>query len=171
MNRHPLWPAFKDVNGVGRKQAARLLSAIGDPAWHTLEERPRTFNELISYCGLAPQNGKARSRHRGERANWNSTARKRLWLVAGSAIKEPGRRWPMDGEAGWELRRIYETGRDKYATAVHVGSCNQCGPAGKPAQPGSPLNPGHQKARAVRLVMRQILEIAYEAAQKVHTDA
>jgi hypothetical protein len=52
MRRHPLGPWVKAQRGVGEKQAARLLAAIGDPYWHAAEDRPRTVSELWAYCGL-----------------------------------------------------------------------------------------------------------------------
>lgn len=57
MRRHPLgWitaPLAKGGwCGVGEKQLARLLAAIGDPYWNTLHNRPRTVSELWAYCGL-----------------------------------------------------------------------------------------------------------------------
>lgn len=61
MRKHPLGPWVKATVGVGEKQAARLLAAIGDPyvrpelvrADGTVEpSRPRTVSELWAYCGL-----------------------------------------------------------------------------------------------------------------------
>lgn len=57
MRAHPLgWigapPSKGGRPGVGYKQLARLLSAIGDPYWNTLHGRPRTVSELWAYCGL-----------------------------------------------------------------------------------------------------------------------
>lgn len=51
LRRHPLHGWIKGTVGVGEKQAARLLAAIGDPYWNTLHNRPRTVSELWSYCG------------------------------------------------------------------------------------------------------------------------
>lgn len=52
MRKHPLGPWAKAHVGVGDKQAARLLAAIGDPYWNTLHNRPRTVSQLWAYCGL-----------------------------------------------------------------------------------------------------------------------
>lgn len=52
MRRHPLGPWVKAQKGIGEKQAARLLAAIGDPYWNTLHNRPRTVSELWAYSGL-----------------------------------------------------------------------------------------------------------------------
>jgi len=52
MRANPLGGWVKTQRGVGEKQAARLLAAIGDPYWNTLHDRPRTVSELWAYCGL-----------------------------------------------------------------------------------------------------------------------
>lgn len=52
MRAHPLGAWIKTQPGIGEKQAARLLAAIGDPYWNTLHDRPRTVSELWAYCGL-----------------------------------------------------------------------------------------------------------------------
>jgi hypothetical protein len=51
LGKHPLGPWVKQARGVGEKQAARLLTAVGDPYWNDLHDRPRTVSELWSYCG------------------------------------------------------------------------------------------------------------------------
>ncbi len=53
MRHHPLGPWVAARVGVGEKQAARLLAAIGDPYWNTLPRlwRPRTVSELWAFCG------------------------------------------------------------------------------------------------------------------------
>lgn len=52
VRKHPLGPWIKATIGVGEKQAARLLAAIGDPYINTLHNRPRTVSELWAYSGL-----------------------------------------------------------------------------------------------------------------------
>lgn len=47
-----IYPWIKAQRGLGDKQVARLLGAIGDPYWHLAEDRPRTVSELWAYCGL-----------------------------------------------------------------------------------------------------------------------
>lgn len=176
MRAHPLGPWVARTVGVGEKQAARLLAAIGDPA-----ERPN-LGKLWAYCGLhvlvpghrpsethstsagdedpsqaeghkgddgQPQlaPGLAPRRSRGQRANWSTRAKTRCYLVAASCIKH--RHSPY--------RLVYDFGRLKYTDAVHHHPCSQCGPPGKPALSGSQLSLGHQHARAMRLVMKEIL--------------
>lgn len=60
VRKHPLGPWIKAARGVGEKQGARLLAAIGDPYWNDLHNRPRTVSELWKYCGyhvLRPPGG------------------------------------------------------------------------------------------------------------------
>lgn len=52
MKRHPLWPWIKVNRGVGEKQAARLLAAIGDPYLNGATGKPRTVSQLWAYSGL-----------------------------------------------------------------------------------------------------------------------
>lgn len=52
LRTHPLGGWIKGTVGVGEKQGARLLAAIGDPYWNTLYDRPRTVSQLWAYCGL-----------------------------------------------------------------------------------------------------------------------
>lgn len=173
---HPLGPWIKRTVGVGEKQGARLLAAIGNPA-----DRARP-SSLWAFCGLhvlhpgghfhldtqpptaagvdpardpahsrtGPQRntgGVAPSRTRGQKANWSTLAKTRCYLVAEACMKQ--RTSPY--------RPIYDAGRAKYADAVHAHECKRCGPSGNPAQPGSPLSAGHQHARAMRLVMKRVL--------------
>lgn len=51
LRKHALWPWIQGTIGVGPKQGARLLAAIGDPYWNTLYDRPRTVSELWAYSG------------------------------------------------------------------------------------------------------------------------
>jgi hypothetical protein len=52
MRQHPLEPWRAAQHGVGEKQFARLLAAVGDPYWNTLYGRPRTVSEFWAFCGL-----------------------------------------------------------------------------------------------------------------------
>jgi len=78
MRRHPLGPWCKAQHGIGEKQAARLLAAIGDPYWNTLYDRPRTVSELWAYCGYKP----GQKRQKGVKSNWSAAAKMRAYLIA-----------------------------------------------------------------------------------------
>lgn len=52
LRRSSIHPWVKATVGLGDKQTARLLAAIGDPYWHLSQDRPRTVSELWAYCGF-----------------------------------------------------------------------------------------------------------------------
>jgi hypothetical protein len=191
LRQHPLGPWVKTTTGIGEKQGARLIAAIGDPYWHTLHDRPRTVSELWAYCGLhvlhpgqcirdahhatagvskqrdpghrsaetqSSTAGVAPTRARGEHANWSTVAKTRAYLVAESCIKQ----------ARSPYRAVYDTGRAKYAEALHERDCRRCGPSGKPGLVGSPLSAGHQHARAMRLVSKEILKDLWRESKRLH---
>lgn len=157
MKAHPLGDFVQSSTGIGLKQGARLLASIGDPYWNDLHDRPRTVSELWAFCGMHVKDGKAVHHSKGAHSNWNSEARMRVWLIAQSCIKTKGK-----------YRDIYDAGRAKYETALHRHECKRCGPSGKPAQPGSPLSPGHQHARATRLICKEVLKDMWIASRGIH---
>lgn len=158
MRANQLGPWVKSTAGVGEKQGARLIAAIGDPYWNTLHERPRQVGELWSYCGYG--DAREQVRRRGQKANWSADAKMRAYLVAESCMKK--RSSPY--------RAVYDAGRAKYAEAVHASECVRCGPSGKPAQPGSALSDGHKHARALRAVAKEILRDLWHEARDIHED-
>lgn len=151
------WLDSKRTKGVGAKQLARLLGAIGDPYWHGAEDRPRMVSELWSYCGYAVVDGVAPRRKRGEKSNWSEDARKRAWLIATSCVK-----------SGGYYREVYDRAKLKYANAVHTHECIRCGPSGKPAQIGSPISDGHRHARALRAVAKKVLQDLWRESRRMH---
>lgn len=52
MRKHPLVFWQRSQKGVGEKQLARLLAAIGDPYINATTGLPRTVSQLWAYCGL-----------------------------------------------------------------------------------------------------------------------
>ena len=173
MRQHPLFEWSATIPGIGEKQFARLLAAIGDPYWNDAKNEPRTVGQLWAYCGyhvLHPGDpvgadtqvpyvaGVAPARRRGQLGNWSSEGRMRAYLIAESCIKQ----------ARSPYRAVYDDARDKYADAVHQAVCVRCGPSGKPAQIGSPLNLGHQHARGLRQVAKEILKDLWIEARRLH---
>lgn len=88
MKAHPLGPWVKSQGGVGDKQAARLLAAVGDPYWNDLHERPRTVSELWAYAGMHVNDGEAARRKKGVKSNWSTDAKTRAWLIIQSCQKQ-----------------------------------------------------------------------------------
>lgn len=63
----------------------------------------------------------------------------------------------MKQGADKHYRQFYDWARAVAADKVHAVECVRCGPSGKPAQPGTPWNPGHQHAHALRIVGKELL--------------
>ena len=175
MRDHRLGPWIKATKGVGEKQGARLLAAIGDPYWNTLHDRPRTVSELWAYCGLDPRDGVARSRTKGQKSNWSADAKMRAYLIAEKCMVGRKRECVTDGQTLHvedcrcsPYRLVYDDGRAKYAGAVHHADCRRCGPAGKPALAGSALSDGHKQARALRLVSKEVLKDMWRESKRLH---
>lgn len=157
LKEHPLGAWIKAQRGIGDKQGARLLAAVGDPYWNTLHNRPRLVSELWSYCGYG--DAARQVRRRGEKANWSASAKMRAYLVSVSIVK-----------AGGPWREIYDAARESYEDAVHTTECKRCGPSGKPAQPGSPISAGHQHARALRIVSKEVLKGLWLESRRLYTE-
>ncbi|WP_367582196.1 hypothetical protein [Tsukamurella tyrosinosolvens] len=158
MRAHPLTAYQKRHKGIGEKQLARLLAAIGDPYWNDLHERPRTVSELWAYCGFDVRNGAAPKRTRGQVSNWSENARKRVWVIASAMPKFPGGTYEV----------TYRNARIKYEGSVHPLDCIRCGPAGKPAPAGTPRSDGHNHAMAIRLVAKEILRDLWVASKDIY---
>lgn len=158
MEAHPLYDFIESKKGIGAKAVGRFLGLIGDPLWNGAEERPRRGpGELWAYLGMDVRDGQAPKRKRGQKCNWNGQARAILIAHIAEAAYRQG-----------DYREVYLAAREKYEGAVHPCDCPQCGPAGKPAQPGSPLSKGHQHARALRLVAKQFVKDLWDEALRVH---
>ncbi len=167
MRKHPLGPWLAAQKGIGEKQGARLLAAIGDSQAAIDTHACVAGGELngsgpgqrspdahTSRAGVAPK------RQRGQHANWSAAAKMRAFLVAESCMKQ----------SGTSQRAVYDATKAKYAEAVHAAECARCGPKGKPAQPGSPLSDGHKHARALRAVAKEILRDLWREAKRIHEE-
>lgn len=135
------------------------------PAGHCLGDTPTTTAGMTT-SGQAridaqSQNagpiGVAASRARGQKMNWSPDAKMRAHLVAVSIVK-----------SGGPYREVYDKAREKYEDAIHRLDCKRCGPAGKPAQVGSPISAGHQHARAVRIVAKEVLKDLWRESKRIH---
>jgi hypothetical protein len=158
MRAHPLGPWVAGIKGVGDKQAARLLAAIGDPYWNELHDRPRLVSELWSFAGYG--DAARQVRRRGVKSNWSADAKMRAFLIATSCVKSTG-----------PYRAVYDEARERYAGAVHDRDCVRCGPSGHPALAGSPISAGHQHARALRAVAKAVLRDLWREAKRLHEEA
>jgi hypothetical protein len=154
LRRHPLGPWVKAQKGVGEKQGARLIAAIGTVSWNHLEDRPRRGpNELWAYCGYAP----GQKRQRGVKSNWNADAKMRAFLVAGRAAQVGVRK--LDGcddtdgydvehrESITPLAAVYLKARQNWADRE--------------------VKDGHKHNHALRLVAKEVLKDLFVEARRL----
>lgn len=144
MRAHPLGPWVNAQRGVGMKQAARLLAAIGDPyakpdadgGW-----APRRVSDLWSYCGHGDP---ARRRRIGMSkdealAAGNQTAKMRVHLIAESIMKARG-----------PLRAVYDS-RRKATSVTHPDWTD-----------------GHSHNDALRVLAKEFLKALWHEASHIH---
>ena len=131
-----------NTKGVGEKQGARLIAAIGDPYWNGLEQRPRTVSELWAYCGYSVQDGHAQRRRKGVKSNWSSVAKSRAYLISESALKQRG-----------DLYDLYREVRESLEGAE---------------VDGKPITKGHAHSRAMRRVSKKVLKDLWIVARDAH---
>jgi len=107
LRAHRFGPWVARTVGVGEKQGARLVASIGDPLRYvdgqTGEVVDRTVSKLWAYCGYRPD----QKRTKGQRSNWNATAKMRARRVAESCLKAKARS---------PYGPVYDNAREKYAS-------------------------------------------------------
>lgn len=178
MKEHPFGPWVASRHGVGYKTVARLLAILGNPG-----DRDSP-SQLYAYSGLHVIDGQTPRRVKGQQANWNSVAKSLCWQIAEQTERanKPGHH---DKIGRWRpsayYADVYHEAKSKYAGDVHEHPCPACGlcdSCGKPpnkdarehaektgcddrrlvkAGAGTPLRPGHIRARAYRIVMKRFL--------------
>lgn len=177
MRVHPLGPWVKRSKGVGEKQAARLLAALGNPYWNARDDRPRRGPaELWAYCGyhVLPaagqktpddQSSPAGGGHPSATPTDHVRCDAHTLIVGGvAARRRKGQRANWNANAkmrafliaescmkspGGEYRAVYDHGRAKYAE----------------------LPAGHAHNRALRLVAKAVLRDLWIEAKAWHEAA
>lgn len=118
MRAHPYGGWVKQTLGVGEKQGARLIAAIGDVVYnHAADRQRRGPAELWAYCGYAP----GQKRRKGVRSNWNATAKMRAFLVAESCMKKRDSPFRADydrARANWADRDVSDGHKHNHALRV-----------------------------------------------------
>ena len=156
---HPLAPWAKSVPGCGEKLIARLVAIVGDPSlrpvghWARAEAHDRvwvldgyeerTAGELLAYCGHGDPLRSARRRGMTREEVFkqgNPSAKAAAWKLGYQFMRT--RTSPY--------RTVYLAERERYADKIHTRACVRCGPAARPALPGSPWSPNHKHNAAIR---------------------
>lgn len=148
--------------GIGFKAIGRLIAATGDPFIATqfiLDENytvtatrifERSNRQFLTYCGYGvAEDGNARRRKKGEQANWNSEAKKRVYIISDSAMKQRKSR----------LREIYDNTKSKYENSEVMDKDGTV----------VPITDGRRHNRAIRAMSKQVLTELYLVAREHHT--
>ena len=143
MKSHLLGPFVKQAKGVGEKQAARLLAAIGDPYWNVADNRPRSVSELWAYCGMNVVTGEGARRRKRVKSNWSAEGKMRAYLIATSIVKSPTS----------EYRKVYDERRAHTAVTRPDWTA------------------GHSHNDALRVVAKAVLKDLWRAARDLHEGA
>lgn len=132
MRKHPLGAWVKAQKGVGDKQAARLLAAIGDPYINAAKGAPRTVSALWAYCGLHVLPGQRASdtqaapagdQHRDTDQGLNDA---QLGSVGAAAKRRRGERANWSTKAKMRAYLVAES-------CMKTGKCPQCRDGHAPA--------------------------------------
>lgn len=192
---NPYWNALE---GRPRRGPAELWAYTG---YHVLPASQTTADTQPRAAGGQPSatstdqiesgphtlgvGGVAPKRTKGVRANWNSEAKMRAFLIAQSCVKQKGNEAAV-------YRTLYEQARAAEDHKVHNAACAQCGvcdscgrPPGKNktdhadetgcvarkvrhAEAGDPLKDSHKNARALRKVAKAVLRDVFLEAKAWH---
>lgn len=177
MRKHPLGPWVKAQAGVGERQAARLLAVVGDPYLREIFDedgeivgyQPRTVSQLWALCGYRTDDGVAQRRQKGVKSNWNAKAKMRAYLIAEVCVRLDGKP-DKNGKARARspYRDVYDDRKAATQGRLHQAPCVRCGPAGHPAQPGSPWSDAHRHADAIRVAAKTLLKDLWIEARRIH---
>ncbi len=196
VRQHPLGGWIRTTAGVGEKQGARLLAAIGDPYWNSLHNRPRTVSELWAFSGYhvlrtgqllfdthMSDVGAGQRSGGGDIGQVGRDDHEAAVGVAPTRARGQRANWSptakmrayLVAEACMKCRQspyraVYDDTRLKYADAIHNVECRRCGPSGKPASVGSPLSDGHKHARALRAVAKEVLRDLWRESKRIHDE-
>ena len=190
MRKHPLGPWAKAQRGIGEKQAARLLAAVGDPYWNSLHNRPRTVSELWAYCGLhtlpasrvaldaQPDSaGGDTTSAGGDQTNRGA----HLHSVAARRTKGVKSNWSTNAKTrAWLciescMKQIDATCKGDNGIGAHVDGC-KCSPyrividvrRTHTAVTHPDWKPGHSLNDAMRIASKELLKDLWREARRIH---
>jgi hypothetical protein len=190
MRKHPLGPWAKAQRGIGEKQAARLLAAVGDPYFNSLHNRPRTVSELWAYCGLhtlpvsqTPHDihfqlaGGDSSSTGGDQSGvdtqrTNVAARRTKGVKSNWSTNAKTRAWLCIESC---MKQIDATCKGDNGIGVHVDGC-KCSPYRvvidkrriHTAVTHPDWKPGHSLNDAMRIASKELLKDLWREARRIH---
>lgn len=200
MVRHPLGPWVKAQKGVGMKQAARLLAAIGDPFVNSSTNEPRTVSQLWAYSGYhviktpvfdnesetddtltitlttaepTEYVGLAARRRKGVKSNWSTNAKTRAYLIAESCVKQ------LTGACKVDVLDD-EDGTTIVGFRVEHGAACNCSPyrvvyderkRHTQETHAEDWTDGHRHQDALRVTAKRILRDLWRVARDLHGEA
>jgi len=190
MRKHPLGPWAKAQRGIGEKQAARLLAAVGDPYWNTLHNRPRTVSELWAYCGLhtlpaGQRDTDAHARPAGgdttSTGGDQNTVDTRGTDVAARRTKGIKSNWSTNAKTrAWLciescMKQIDAECKGDNGIGAHIDGCN-CSPyrvvidkrRTHTATTHPDWKPGHSLNDAMRIASKELLKDLWREARHIH---
>lgn len=193
LRKHPLAPWLDSIIGIGERQGARLLGAMGDPYWNDRDDRPRRGPaELWAYCGLHTL---LVDQNRPDTQKWgvggdqlgshidHAEDDAQVALVNVAARKQHGQISNWNAEAKMRVyliaescmkqrtsiyRDVYDKRKENTVGRLHAALCYRCGPKGHPAKPGSPWSDAHRHADALRIVSKRILRDMWRESKRLH---
>lgn len=83
IENHPAYHWFSLVKGVGRENIAKVIGLVDI-------NKAATISSLWMFAGLAPEDGKAMKRVKGEKLRYNSQLRSMVWRLANSLRRAKG---------------------------------------------------------------------------------
>jgi hypothetical protein len=190
MRKHPLGPWAKAQRGIGEKQAARLLAAVGDPYWNTLHNRPRTVSELWAYCGLHTlpasheiddtQLGLAGGDTSSTGGDHAGTDTQRT-CVAARRTKGQKSNWSSNAKSrAWLciescMKQLNATCKTDSGIGAHIDGC-KCSPyrvvidkrRAHTAATHADWKPGHSLNDAMRIASKELLKDLWREARRIH---
>lgn len=157
----PFGEYVKMRKGIGPKAIGRLLAATGDPYianqifldddYNVIGSYifERSLRQFFTYCGYGiASDGNARRRKKGEKANWNSEAKKRVYIISDSAMKQRNS----------HLREVYDSAKLKYENSEVIDKEGNF----------VPISDGRRHNRALRAMSKEVLAELYHVAREYH---
>ena len=140
LNAYPIWTDYlKKVKGCGSTMASVIISEIDDIL------RFGTVSKLWAYCGYAVKDGQAQRRKRGEKSNWNSFLKSKLYILAQGFLRAKNPKY----------RKLY----DDYKHRIQSRKCplDAKRHGGKSKIDKFGCTDGHRHAMAIRYMIKMFL--------------